>query len=423
MQIVDGALTKGIFMTLSGSRAGGGRTSLELAVSDNEPERDAQSWPFYAEDEIAAVSNVLLSGRANQWTGEHVFAFEEEMAAYFQQPYAVALANGTVALELALIALEIGAGDEVIVPSRSFFASAGAVALCGGTPVFADCDADSQNMTVETIAPLITANTKAIILVHLAGWPCDMKGIMALARRKGLYVIEDCAQAHGAMIGDMPVGSFGDAAAFSFCQDKIMSTGGEGGIALFADETVYRRAWSYKDHGKSFDKVRTPSEKIGFRYLHAGLGTNWRMTEMQAAIGRIQLRKLDDWVSLRNRNAGIWFDALEEVDALRVPRPPSNVTHAFYKAYAFLKPEMLKPQTTRSELLSALSARGLPAFTGACPEIYREGAFNHLRVPTRKVTQELGQTSLMFEVHPTLDPNQLRDRAKDVAHCINEFTA
>ncbi|MDH5216590.1 MAG: DegT/DnrJ/EryC1/StrS family aminotransferase, partial [Gammaproteobacteria bacterium] len=297
-------------------------------------EIDFPMWPTYCEEEIQAVEKVLRSGRVNYWTGENGKKFECEFAAKFQCEFGVALANGTVALDAALYSLDIGISDEVIVTSRTFIASASAVVLRGAKPVFADVDLESQNITPQSIEPLISKNTKAIITVHLAGWPCEMLEIMDLAKTHGLFVIEDCAQAHGAVIHNQPIGSWGDVSVFSFCQDKIMSTGGEGGMLLTKSRHLWEKVWSYKDHGKNFDKISNPgTDKGHFRWLHDSFGTNFRMTELQAAIGRIQLGYLPKWLEIRKQNAEYMASCLEDVEALRVPMPPDYVEHANYKFY------------------------------------------------------------------------------------------
>ena len=380
-----------------------------------------ESWPYFAADEIDAVADVLRSGKVNQWTGDRVFAFEKAFAERFAMPHAIALANGSLALELALRALGVSSGDEVIVTSSSFMASASCVPLVGATPVFADVDRNSQNMTAATVEPLITDKTRAIIPVHLAGWPVDIEPLMELARRHKLFVIEDCAQAHGAEIVGKPAGSFGHAAAFSFCQDKILTTGGEGGMVLFRDEDRWKRAWSYKDHGKSWEMMHEPNSGPGFRYVHESIGSNWRLTEMQAAIGLVQLTKLDRWLDQRRANAAVWCDALVQSPAVRIPAVPPHLTHARYKLCVFLELDQLKPGATRDDVLAALQKSEIDAGSGFCPEIYLEKAFAALKVEPRDIAHALGQTSLMFKVHPTLDPGKLASDARRARDVIADF--
>ena len=288
-------------------------------------------WPDFDEEQIEAATRVLRSGKVNYWTGQEGRLFEREFAQACGRRYAVALANGSVALELALHVLDIGPGDEVVVTPRSFVASASSVVLRGATPVFADVDPVSQNVTAESIDAVLSSRTKAFIVVHLAGWPCEMDPILALARERGLEVIEDCAQAHGATYKGRPVGALSRLAAFSFCQDKIMTTAGEGGMLVLDDEQLWQRAWSFKDHGKSYEAVYRRKHPAGFRWLHDSFGTNWRMTEVQAAIGRVQLRRLPTWLEQRRRNASVLTTGLSDIPLLRVTVPPVHIDHAYYK--------------------------------------------------------------------------------------------
>jgi dTDP-4-amino-4,6-dideoxygalactose transaminase len=366
------------------------------------------TWPYFAEDECQAVQAVLSSGKVNYWTGEECKNFEKEFAEYHGVEYAIALANGTLALELALKALEIQPGDEIIVPARTFLATASAVIAVGAIPICADVDLHSQ----------------AIIVVHLAGWPCDIDPIMALARDYNLRVIEDCAQAHGARYKGKLVGTFSDIAAFSFCQDKIMTTGGEGGMLIMNDLELWERAWSYKDHGKNFQKVHAPKKSQGFQWVHDRFGSNYRMTEMQAAIGRCQLKKLDQWVAQRRQNAHLFAEILSTSPILRIPMPDKNVFNVYYKFYAFLNQDQLPPEYTRDRLLQELSEIGIPVFSGICPEIYLENAFvdRNLGPKTRfPNAQRLGETSLMFQVHPTLTARDISSMAESVLNCIHQL--
>ncbi len=375
-------------------------------------------WPNYADDEIAAVVDVLKSGRVNALQhGENCRAFEQAFAAMCDMPHAISLANGTLALELALRALGIRPGDEVVVTPRSFVASASCVALVGAIPVFADVDPVSQNLTAASIAQVLTPRTKAVIAVHLAGWPCEMDEIMTLADAYGLKVIEDCAQAHGATYGGRPVGSFGDAAAFSFCTDKIISTGGEGGMLLLRDANAWSKAWSFKDHGKDRDVMLAPATGNMFRWLHNSFGTNYRLTEMQAAIGLQQLKKLPRWLACRRRNAAALNEILSDLPILRLTTPHEDVGHAYYKYYAFLRPEHLRTDWTRDRVVAEVNDAGVPCFSGTCPEIYREGAFadTGLTPPMPlPIARWLGEHSLMLPVDQTIDEDAARTMANTV---------
>lgn len=384
-------------------------------------------WPIYDDEQIRAVAAVLRSGRVNAWTGTDISTFERAYEQATGARFAIAMANGSVTMDAALHALDLQPGDEVIVTPRSFISSASCVLLAGGMPVFADVDPNSQNITPQTIAPLITPRTRGIIPVHLAGWPCDMLGIMALAERHGLWVMEDCAQAHGAMIGDTHVGRFGTLASFSFCQDKIITTGGEGGMILTDDEALYERLWSFKDHGKSRTETLRSDHPPGFRWLHAaGPGTNLRMSGLSAALGLIQLQRLADWHATRTRNAMILADAFAALPSLRVPLPGPELTHAYYRFYAFLRPERLRPNWTRQRILDALAERGLTAFSGSCSEIYREETFASRGIAPPAplpVARELGETSLAFLVDPSWSEGDMHDMAAGVAEVMEAANA
>ena len=362
-------------------------------------------WPSFTEEEATAVRDVILSNKVNYWTGQEARQFEREFATWAGTDYAIALANGTVALDLALIALGIGEGDEVIVTSRTFLASVSSIINAGATPIFADVDLDSQNFTAQSIDAVLTPRTRAVICVHLAGWPCDMDPIMELAAQHDLMVIEDCAQAHGAYYKGRPVGSIGHIGAWSFCQDKIMTTGGEGGMVTTNDRALWADMWAYKDHGKSWEAVYERQHAPGFRWLHESFGTNWRMLEVQAVIGRIQLRRMKAWQAQREQNATRIWDAARALPALRVPLFPEESVHAAYKCYVFVRPEQLKDGWSRDRILSEITARGVPAFSGSCSEVYLEKAFDNTGWrPVQRLAnaKELGETSMMFLVHPTL---------------------
>lgn len=390
-------------------------------------ERREAPWPFFDDDEVAAVERVMRSGRVNYWTGGEGRAFEAEYAAHLGVSHAIAVANGTLALESALRALGVGAGDDVIVPSRTFIATASAAVAVGARPVVADIDSESQCITAGTISAAMTPATKAVIPVHHGGWPCDMDAIMELAADRGLLVVEDCAQAHGAEWRGRPVGSFGHAAAFSFCQDKIITTCGEGGLVVTSDEDVWRRAVEYKDHGKSLAALRAAelSTEPGFKWLHDSFGTNWRMTEAQAAVGRVQLRKLPDWVARRRLNAAAIEQVLAAHPALRLVSPPDGAFHAYYRYYVFLRPDMLADGWSRDRVLEELTAAGVRCGIGTCPEIYREKAFvdaGYAPAERLPVARECGETSIALLVHPTMGPDEARASARVLAGIVDRAT-
>ena len=383
-------------------------------------------WPSFTDEEQAAVARVVGSNRVNYWTGDEGRSFEREFAQWVGTDHAVSVANGTLALDLALRALEIGPGDEVIVTPRTFIASISTVVSAGATPVFADVDRDSGNLSPAAIASVISERTRAIIPVHLAGWPADMDGILALARPRGIHVVEDCAQAHGAKIGDRMVGSIGDIGAWSFCQDKIMTTGGEGGMVTTNDERLWSTMWSFKDHGKSWDAVYNREHPPGFRWVHETFGTNWRMLEMQAAIGRIQLGRMARWTERRTAIAHRLAAVLGEFkQAVRVPMPDASMVHAFYRLYAYVRPEGLKTGWNRDRIVSEVMARGVPLYQGSCAEVYLERAFEGTgwrpaeRLP---IARELGETSLMLLTHPTLTDAEVETACEVVREVLAEAT-
>ncbi|MEH1710873.1 MULTISPECIES: DegT/DnrJ/EryC1/StrS family aminotransferase [Acinetobacter] len=369
-----------------------------------------EPWPSFTTEEADAVKNVLLSNKVNYWTGQECRIFEKEFAEFSDTKYAVALANGTVALDVALKALDIGAGDDVIVTSRTFLASASSIVTAGANPVFADVELDSQNISRRTIEAVLTPNTKAIICVHLAGWMCDMDPIMQLAAERGIYVIEDCAQAHGAKYKGKAAGSIGHIAAWSFCQDKIMTTGGEGGMVTTNDETLWKKMWSYKDHGKSYDSIYNKQHPPGFRWLHDSFGTNWRMMEMQAVIGRIQLTRMAEWTKKRTENAEKILKAFDGSPFFSVHTPCVDYVHAYYKCYVQVNLEALPDGWSRDRIMQEINSQEVPCFSGSCSEVYLEHAFDGTPWrPEKRLenAQKLGETSLMFLVHPTLSQESI----------------
>jgi len=381
-------------------------------------------WPKFAADEIAAVVETLRSGKVNQWTGHNVSLFERTFGELHGMPFALAVANGSLALEAILRAYGIGPGDEVIVTPRSFIASASCVNLVGAKPVFADIDLDTEAITPATVDPLITRRTKAIIVVHLNGRPADLPGFMELARRRNILVFEDCAQAHGAQINGKLVGSFGHASAFSFCQDKIITTAGEGGMVLFSDRSNWQRAWSYRDNGKNYDLAFNPSPSPGYRWLYTGFGSNWRLTKVQAAVGLRQLTKLSAWLAARTANARKLIQQLRVYPSVYIPALPPGHNHAYYRLSFRVNPGRLMDGWTRDRVMRALIAEGIPCLSGTCPEIYREGAYRESMAEYQRLPNaaHLSTVSLALLVHPTLDDTFLADCRAALAKVFDAAT-
>jgi dTDP-4-amino-4,6-dideoxygalactose transaminase len=382
-------------------------------------------WPSFTSEEADSVHSIVMSNKVNYWTGTETREFEKEFAAWCGTAHAVALSNGTLALDVALKALGIGPGDEVVVTPRTFIASISCVVNAGAVPVFADVEADSGNISARTIAEVLSPRTRAVICVHLAGWPCDMDPIMVLAAQNSLKVIEDCAQAHGAHYKGRPVGSMGHVGAWSFCQDKIMTTGGEGGMVTTNDEVLWQAMWSYKDHGKSYEAVFERQHPPGFRWLHESFGTNWRMLELQAVIGRIQLKRMKSWTIARARNANLILNSCRKFPCLRVPSfkcglcdgncsnsdSSQGCIHANYKCYVYVRPESLNTGWNRDRIIEEVNALGVPCYQGSCSEVYLEKAFDNTGWRPKERLQfakELGETSIMFLVHPTLTKDEIK---------------
>lgn len=388
-------------------------------------------WPSFTEEEANTVRDVLLSNKVNYWTGQQCREFERAFAIFAGTEHAIALANGTVALDLAFHALGVGAGDEVIVTSRTFLASVSSIVNAGAVPIFADVNQNSQNITASSIAEVITERTKAIVCVHLAGWPCDMDPIIALAADHGLFVVEDCAQAHGAIYRGRTVGSIGHVGCWSFCQDKIMTTGGEGGMVTTNDRELWSKMWSYKDHGKSWEAVYEREHPPGFRWLHESFGTNWRMMEMQAVIGRIQLNRMPHWHETRIKYASQIWSAARALPGLRVPdfrcegcdgscSLATRCEHAGYKCYVFVE----GTAEDRNTIMARINEAGVPCFSGSCSEVYLEKAFDYSESRPKErlpVARYLGETSLMFLCHPTLTQGEIDFTCEVLERVVSEY--
>jgi dTDP-4-amino-4,6-dideoxygalactose transaminase len=398
-------------------------------------------WPHFFDDEIEEVEKVLREGRVNYWTGTRGREFQENFARFCCAKHGIAVMNGTAALHVALAAAQIGPGDEVIVPPRTFIATAFSVLHQNAVPVFADIDLRTQNIDVHSIRERITERTRAIICVHLAGLPCDMDPIMELAAEFDVKVIEDAAQAHGAKYKGKLTGTLGHIAAFSFCNDKIITTGGEGGMVVTDSDEMAEIARSFKDHGYEERERRNLLElEALYTYIHHRMGYNYRMTEMQAAIGLKALEKLEWNLSRRRENARYLSDRLSRHDALIPPFESDDFEHAYYKYYVRLNLKRLK--TDRDTFVKAVRAEGVPIGLGASSEGYREQAFQELvgygrtgcpfRCPWYKGradytavelpnAKRLGDEVFVLQVHPTIERRDLEDVITSIEKVLDVY--
>jgi len=394
------------------------------------------SYPYFNVSTLKRVQQVLKSGRVNYWTGKECKEFEKEFSKYIGNKYSVTLSNGSVALELALKALNLKKGDEIIVSPRSFVISASCVLNLGLKPVFADIDYNG-NLSIEGIKKVFKKNIRAIILVHLNGLSCDLDPILKFVKRKKLFLIEDCSQAHGAIYKGKKVGCFGDISTWSFCQDKIISTGGEGGMISTNNKKLWLKIWSMKDHGKNYKNAILKKKNIGFKWLHDDFGSNYRMTEVQAVIGREQLKLLDKQIKKRNLIADLYLNGLksyyQQYKVLKKPdfkcktcsfkhiqKKCNQCTHAFYRLNLFIN----KNKINQKKLLEKLIKNKINCGVGSCPEIYREKIFNKLKFyPKKRLLKArlLGETSIMFPINPQRKLNEVIKEIKKIKQILQKY--
>lgn len=310
--------------------------------------------PWIGEEEIAEVVDTLRSGWLT--TGPKVERFEQLFGAYVKAPHAIAVNSGTAALHLALEAIGLGPGDEVIIPTYTFTATGEVVASLGARPVLADCGADTLNVDVGTVEPLVTSRTKAIIPVHVAGQACDMDPLLDLARRHGLRVVEDAAHAVPTTYRGATVGALGDLTAFSFYATKTITTG-EGGMVTTGDAALAARVRRMRLHGLNSDAWRRESDATPHIYEALDLGFKYNLTDVAAAIGIHQVRKADEMWRRRRRIAASYGEAFADLDGCRPPRELPDGTHAWHLYVLEVDPDALSGG--RDEVIRRLRARGV----------------------------------------------------------------
>ena len=393
------------------------------------------SYPNFNQNTLKRVQQVLKSGRVNYWTGNECKEFEKEFSNYHNVKYSLTVSNGSVALEIALKALNLKKTDSIIVTPRSFVISASCVLNLGLKPIFADVD-DNGNLSVEGIKKVYNKNVKAIIVVHLNGLPCDLDPILEFVKKNKIFLVEDCSQAHGAVYKGKKVGSFGHISTWSFCQDKIISTGGEGGMISTNNTKLWLKLWSLKDHGKNYKSVFYKKHKTGFKWLHDDLGSNYRMTEIQAVIGREQLKSLDEQIKKRNLIANLYLRGLKDYyskyDILKKPdfkfqsytlkknlKKCNQYMHAFYRLNFFINNNKIK----QNKLIQQLNKQKIDCGVGACPEIYREKIFKKLKIKNKKLKNAklLGDTSITFPINPNRNLDKIREEISIVKNLLKKY--
>jgi dTDP-4-amino-4,6-dideoxygalactose transaminase len=391
---------------------------------------------MYSLKQIRNVIQVIKKNKTNYWTGQECKKFEKEFSKFHDTKYSIAVSNGSVALEIALKALNLEKTDTVIVTPRSFIISASCVLNLGLKPVFADVD-ENGNLSIDGIKKVFNKKIKAIIIVHLNGLPCDLDPILKFVKKNKLFLIEDCSQAHGAVYKNKKVGSFGHISTWSFCQDKIISTGGEGGMISTNNKKLWLKCWSLKDHGKNYHSVFYKKHKIGFRWLHDQLGSNYRMTEMQAVLGREQLKTLDQQIKKRNIIANLYINRLKDYyqkfDVINVPnfkhqtcslkknlKSCDKCRHSYYRLNLFINIKKIN----QIKLIEELNKKKINCGVGACPEIYREKVFKKLKFyPKKRLVNAklLGKSSIVFPINPNRSLVNIKSEIDSIRKILDSY--
>ncbi len=337
-------------------------------------------WPSFDEGAIRGVEAVLRSGKVNYWTGKQGMEFERRFAEWQGSKYGIGVATGTAALHVAMAALGIGPGDEVIVPSYTFIASSFSVVQAGAVPRFADVNRDDHCISIESAERLVTRRTRAIMPVHLYGNVCDMDKVWAFAKKHNLFVIEDNAEAFGGEYKGKKTGTLGHMAGCSFCQNKTFTTGGEGGMVTTDDEDLAWEARSFRDHGYDVrERMNLLALEQKLPYIHNRVGWNYRMTEMQSAIGLAEIARMDSWnMPMRRRNGRILLDALGSLpQVLHAPIDTPERQNGWYVCAFSLDVE--KMGCDIAGFVKAASAEGAPVWKVFWPQCHTEKAFQEHR--------------------------------------------
>jgi len=380
-------------------------------------------WPSYSDEEIDLVCSILKSGKVNYWSGDVGRKFEEEFAVYTGNDHAIACANGTVALIMAYKAVGVDEESEVITTPRTFVATSSAAAMCGASLRYADVDYWSGCITAKSIEPLVTDRTKCVSVVHLGGHPGDIESIARLCKEKGISLIEDCSQAHGASVNGKIVGSFGDIGVWSFCQDKIISTGGEGGMVATSNELYAERMFQMKDHGRNRRQVGASSKtSASFKWTVESIGMNYRLTEMQSALGRYQLKRLEHNLRRRQDIADVYEEILGSCSEFRFPSLKENERCAYYRFYVYC--QGANSGERRNWLIEEMQKHGYSVNVGSCPEVWREKGLKQYtqQVSSLRYAQMLGETSIALPISHLMSNEDAASIAEALVETSKQFS-
>lgn len=362
--------------------------------------KNYEKWPSYSLKEANDVKQAIIKSNLNYWTGKETLKFEKKFSNFFGLKYALAISNASTGLDIAIKALNIQKNDEVIVSPKSYYSSVSCIIKNKAKPIFIDVNLNSHCFDENKIEEKITNKTKLILCVHLGGFPCNMKKIKKIAKKYNLFILEDCSQAHGAMIGNKFVGTFGDISVWSFCNDKIISTG-EGGVISSNKKKLFKKIWSLKENGRDYDAVYSKKHKFGYKWIHNHLGYNYRMTEMQAILGLNQLNKLNKNISIRNYFYQQIIKNYENFEAVKFQKIPKSYTNSFYRLYAIVNLNFIKSEWDRDRLIKYLNKIGIDCNVGSCSELYKEKGIkkyfknNHI-LPNAEI---LSKNSIAFNIH------------------------
>ena len=362
-------------------------------------------WPKFTDKEINLVKKILKSGKINQWTGNYNKLFSNAFKKSVRQKYAIPICNGSLALDLAVRSLNLKPFSQILVTSRSFVATAKCITNNHHHPIFLDESSEYSGICLKDLKKKFNKKVKAIICAHIGGYPNKIDEIKSFAKEKNIFLIEDCSQSHGGNYKNKPLGSFSDISVWSFCQDKIISTGGEGGMITTNNKKIYEYCNQFKDHGKNFNKMNNKKYKYSFKYLHDFNGTNLRLTEIQCAMGLIQLSNLKKNLITRRKFVKELLLVLQNYKYIKI-MPYSKINDcSWYRLYFTINFKKIKK--TREEVLALLNSNRITSNSGTCCELYKEKIFKNFKTTEKKYCNYLAKNSIALVIHPFLNKKEI----------------